>query len=728
MKNLKKIKYLFSIVILLLFVNLYVLNNLIKVNSISTSIQEDNLNNSATAFSDDFESGLSKWQNITGLWHLTDTGSSWPNPCHSSTHSMWFGNETTGNYETSFQEYGEMISVPFSLVGYTLATLEFYQWREGEGSGYDISYIDISTNGINWNNVYTNGDDYIAPWQHIFLDISGYVGNPSVQLRFRFDTIDHIANYYRGWLVDDIQVSDTPDDNYEENDYYYNAYNISSHENTWISTIDGSGVLLDDDWYKIYINPGDQRLLLDLTFTHADGNIDIEVYNSGLFLLTGGYSTTDNEHIDYVVPSGGTYYIFIFGPASENTYDLRWDDTPGVPLDDNYEENDVDGSAYNLSGYENIWLNTINGSGVQLDDDWFEIYVDPGELFLSVDLIYTAVDGDIDIKIYNSSLDFVIGSITSTDNEYIDYAVPSYGTYYILILGINVGNSYDLLWDDNVVPPDDNYEENDVNTQPYNLSLYEATWLSSVNGSGVQFDPDWYEIYIDPGDEHVIVKVTFTHIDGNIDIGLFNSSLSLLTYNISTTDNEIIDYIVPSSGVHFLLVTGENRGNKYDLWWDDLSSTDDNYEENDAYTSAFDLSTHKNTWLRNVDDYGVQMDEDWYEISIDPGYEQLIVDLIFDHTADDLDLEIYDSSGTIVIGSTSSTDNERINYVLPSAGIYYIRVFGNNIGNEYDLRWNSITPEEIPGYNLFSLFGVIITIGIVYMIKVGKRKTNQYKK
>jgi hypothetical protein len=733
MKNLKKIKYIFSIIIILLFLNSIINHNLIKVNSINTSIQECKLSNGSVAFSDDFESGLLQWENITGLWHLTDVGSSWPDPSHSPTHSMWFGNETTGTYDTGVQEYGEMISVPFSLVGYTIVSLEFYHWRETEGSGYDISYVDISTDGTNWDNIYTDDNDYIAPWEYLHLVISEYAGNTSVQLRFRFDTIDGIMNDYRGWLVDDILVSDIRDDNYEENDDFNNAYNLSSHENTWLSLIDGYGIQQDDDWYEIFIDSGDQRLIVDLIFTHADGNIDIELYSSDLFLITGSYSTTDYEHIDHVVPSSGIYYLFIFGPNAGNTYDIRWDDTPGIPLDDNYEENDDDGSAYNLSGYESTWLSTINGSGVQLDDDWYEIYMDPGELFLSVDLIFTHVNGNIDVLIYNSSLHLIIGSYSNDDNEFIDYAVPSYGIYYLLILGNNLGNSYDLLWDDNIVPSDDTYEENDLYTQAYNLSLYEATWLSSIDGPGVQFDYDYYEIYVDPGYEHLIITLTFTHTDGNLDFGLYNCNYTILTYNISTTDNEYIDYIVPSSGVHYLLILGENRGTEYDLWWDDLRTTDDNYEENDAYISAYDISTHKNEWLRNLNGYGVQMDEDWYEISIEPGYEQLIVNLTFGHKIDDLDLEIYDSTGTLVTGSASSTDNEQIDYIVPSAGIYYIRVYGNNIGNEYDLRWNSIIPKtsdgdkEVPGYNLMFFLGVLITITIIYIRNLGKRKKTNIK-
>ncbi|MHA1509082.1 MAG: Ser-Thr-rich GPI-anchored membrane family protein, partial [Promethearchaeota archaeon] len=161
---------------------------------------------STVGFFDDFESGVSKWQSITGLWHLTDTGSAWPDPCHSPTHAMWFGDESTGTFETGFWEYGELVSVPFSLLGVSMATLEFYHWRAGEGGSFDVSYVYISIDGINWDLLYQSSSDYIAPWEQVSLDISGYVGNPNVQLKFFFDTLDSIANNYRGWLVDDIQV------------------------------------------------------------------------------------------------------------------------------------------------------------------------------------------------------------------------------------------------------------------------------------------------------------------------------------------------------------------------------------------------------------------------------------------------------------------------------------------------------------------------------------------
>ncbi|NVM18456.1 MAG: hypothetical protein HWN80_12130 [Candidatus Lokiarchaeota archaeon] len=160
-------------------------------------------------FHDDFESGLTKWASITGLWHLTDYSSVWPDPYHSPTHSMWFGNESTGDYNTGLIETGDLVSTAINLVGTEAAFLEFFHWREGEGYSWDISYVYISINGINWDLIYQTDEPYITPWEKVSLDISAYIGNSSVQVRFDFDTIDEIANNYRGWLVDDVAIMGT---------------------------------------------------------------------------------------------------------------------------------------------------------------------------------------------------------------------------------------------------------------------------------------------------------------------------------------------------------------------------------------------------------------------------------------------------------------------------------------------------------------------------------------
>lgn len=66
-------------------------------------------------------------------------------------------------------------------------------------------YVYISTDGNNWDLVYSNNSD-ISPWENVNLNISSYVGNESIRIRFCFDIDQYSAYDYRGWLVDDICV------------------------------------------------------------------------------------------------------------------------------------------------------------------------------------------------------------------------------------------------------------------------------------------------------------------------------------------------------------------------------------------------------------------------------------------------------------------------------------------------------------------------------------------
>jgi len=235
------------------------------------------------------------------------------------------------------------------------------------------------------------------------------------------------------------------DDNYEENDTWETAYNFIEY--TWLSNIDGSGIQADDDWYQIELSA--PTILVDCQFTHSEGDINIALCDSSGSPLASSESINDNEYIEYNTGSSfGTYYIRVYGANAGNTYDLWWDDVAGIPVDDNYEENDTWGTAY-YPGYdwENIWLSSIAGYGIQGDEDWYQIYVD--DTIVQVDCQFTHSEGDINIALCDSSGSPLAYSDSETDNEYIEYTVPSLlDTYYIRVYGANAGNTYDLWWDD----------------------------------------------------------------------------------------------------------------------------------------------------------------------------------------------------------------------------------------------------------------------------------------
>jgi hypothetical protein len=146
--------------------------------------------------------------------------------------------------------------------------------------------------------------------------------------------LDNQAN-----LVLDTSSEDlvSMDDNYEENDTLATAYDLSSHEGTPLSSLNGLGIQADDDWYQIEVMPGEERVMVDLTFTHADGNLGLVLYDASGVWIAQSNGFYNEEHINTAVSGAGVYYLKVYGDNAGNTYDLWWDD---LPIDDNYEEND----------------------------------------------------------------------------------------------------------------------------------------------------------------------------------------------------------------------------------------------------------------------------------------------------------------------------------------------------------------------------------------------------
>ena len=92
-----------------------------------------------------------------------------------------------------------------------------------------------------------------------------------------------------------------------------------------LSSLDGLGVQLDDDWYEIYVRAGFEHVVMDVDFVHSQGNIDLQLFSVTGTLLGESTGSGDNERIDVVVPSAGPYRIKITGDDLGNSYDLIWD-------------------------------------------------------------------------------------------------------------------------------------------------------------------------------------------------------------------------------------------------------------------------------------------------------------------------------------------------------------------------------------------------------------------
>jgi|GEM_PF-5507250 len=253
----------------------------------------------------------------------------------------------------------------------------------------------------------------------------------------------------------------------------------------------------DDDWYELTISDVQavKRLLIDLVFTHADGNIDIEVYGDdfvisdpagpvpGLFRDTSAGTTSDDEFIDHNVDgnSPDTYYILVSGDNLGNAYSLTWTEIISS-TDDGFEQNDTRGSSTAITEDTVLF-------GLQSDDDWYSIQVAPGQRrvlgslrFFNTEL---AVTIDLNMELTDASGTVIATSAQAAgNNESIEHVVDSPGSYHLRIYGDDNRDGYALDWSGTNEPPQ--ATANTVSTTediPYSFVAGDFTFTDSEGDS-----------------------------------------------------------------------------------------------------------------------------------------------------------------------------------------------------------------------------------------------------
>jgi len=176
------------------------------------------------------------------------------------------------------------------------------------------------------------------------------------------------------------------------------------------------GVELNDDYYRVVTPKDSTHLTVDLTFTHADGDLELEIF-AGTGSIAAVNSGDDNETLTVSVsPQALTYYIKVSGPTSGNTYDLIWS-TDNV---DNYEVNDTVLTAFDISSINGTGaLSSLdadnNGHGTQESDDWYQLTVPAGQVRFEMELDFIHEDGNINVELLDS---FLASIASGNDRKY----------------------------------------------------------------------------------------------------------------------------------------------------------------------------------------------------------------------------------------------------------------------------------------------------------------------
>lgn len=160
-----------------------------------------------TQFQDNVEGGVGGWT-ATGLWHRETSVDPCPN-AHSGTASWYYGNDAACNFDTGTNS-GTLTSqnIVLPATGNTQLSFWYYYETEETGTTYDRRYVQVAVDGGGFTNLTQLSGDTMNAWHQQVLDLSAYAGH-TIQLRFFFDTVDPIANNYKGWYIDDVLVYNT---------------------------------------------------------------------------------------------------------------------------------------------------------------------------------------------------------------------------------------------------------------------------------------------------------------------------------------------------------------------------------------------------------------------------------------------------------------------------------------------------------------------------------------
>ncbi len=232
------------------------------------------------------------------------------------------------------------------------------------------------------------------------------------------------------------------DDRLEDNDTRETGELLTPNLYSNLTITDG-----DEDWILFDVCEGG-NITIDLTFTHADGDLDTYLYDPDDFVAGSSTSGSDNEQIVVSNADAGRYALKVYGFLSDqNRYDLRLSisgcdggGSTGSGLSpDRLENNDTLETAEVLTPNYYSNLNLIGE-----DEDWIAIDVCQGG-DLTIDVLFSHSDADIDLRLRTADDSYLAAATGSSDDEQINVSNLDAGRVYLNIYSYgSVEVVYDL--------------------------------------------------------------------------------------------------------------------------------------------------------------------------------------------------------------------------------------------------------------------------------------------
>lgn len=341
----------------------------------------------STIYIENFDDNAAQGWTFTGLWHTTTACAS----SYSGSYHIAYNKDSTCTYEDGGTTSG---SATFSttLTSSSSPVLSFYhRWTtESYPDPYDVMKVQISSNGgSSWNTLqeWDSTGSNQGSWKYQSYSLSSYAGY-TVQIRFYFNSGDGLYNDFIGWLVDNVQVTETtgnfppdacftvsPTSGTTSTTFYVDAgcstdteTSKSSLQVRWDWTNDGN---YDTSWST------------DKTTSHSYSSTGVKTIR--LQVKDGGGSTdTYTKTVSVTKPNAAPHACFSTSPSSGSTIttfqfdagcssdpetsksslQARWDWTNDGSYDTSWTTSKTSYHTYSSDGTKSVKLQVKDGGGL----------------------------------------------------------------------------------------------------------------------------------------------------------------------------------------------------------------------------------------------------------------------------------------------------------------------------------------------------------------------------
>lgn len=499
-------------------------------------------------------------------------------------------------------------------------------------------------------------------------------------------------------------------------------------------------VTSDAHWYRIDADAG-SVVRVTMGLVHADGDLDMFLYDEVGGLLASSTSVTDHEQAIAPVLGGGTF-LKVTGTPNRYQLEVAIDPLPTLAAG-LHEGLRAEGEAWFLFEVPDNSLVRVKAT-FSTDDGDLDLELrsldNTGELDSSrgtsdvEEIAHPIIEGGtLLLRAYNATLDFSLElatepivtlepglheGLTCSGTSWFRVTAPPRADVDVILRGGPDAGDLDLHLLDRrgwtlvgstsfsadeqaavlgpldgilyarVRGPKGSFSLEVTNGEPIpadrfepNDDVYTAAWLETGSYTDLLLlGEDNYRVAVPEG-RAIEVRLDFKHSRGDIDCELYSSDGVLLQRAAGGADTEHLRFYTPGGPQEYHLRV-YNAYYLYNLHIETpVWEAEDRFEPNElvGFAAAIEPGFYEDL---------VCTGQDWYKVELEAGQE-LQVAIDFEHAAGDLELAITDEDGWQLTSSTSSEDGESCVWQTDVPATVHVQVYavGNRLSrNGYTLR------------------------------------------